>query len=214
MKQVIRYRFLTIPNKIRCEINTTVDDRTIYKSSSDGRSVLSCTPFSYVTISIVRPLERDDNGNVVSSFNRNDILSISRYNFPLFLDELNAIHKDLKIPELYKYIDKRLELDEEIAGKIRRVIKLADTVIEFSAVVIEQDSDTNPRVEGIKLKFNNEHSSVALTVNDIAVLTHVLNHLDVDTIVLKMLSMHMNEPGRNTFRQRDMDAPIVDIVPK
>ena len=158
-KQVVRYQSLVIPGKLRNEVRITVDDKGAeYVSNFDGNKSTSISLFPIVSITLTRQGETDGEGNRVRApWNPNDNLSMTKYNLPVFLNELIGIQQGMKIPELYTYQGKRLELNEEAAQKIRRVFMIGNTTLELSPVVIIQGDDT--RVEGIKMKFNNEQSS-------------------------------------------------------
>lgn len=136
---------------------------------------------------------------------------MTKFNLPIFTQELEGIIQDMKIPELYTYHGKRLELNEEVAGKIRRPFVVGNVTIELSAVVIIQDDN---RLEGVKLKFNNEQSSVLLTLNELSSLCDNLKKLDVDTISMLLYINWINRPDRpKTFNRLD-STPKVDILPK
>ena len=53
--------------------------------------------------------------------------------------------------KVHTYHGKRLELNEEVAAKIRRVFMIGNVTLELSAVVVVQQDES--RVEGIKVKF-------------------------------------------------------------
>jgi hypothetical protein len=119
----------------------------------------------------------------------------------------------MNTPELYSYVGSRLELDNTLAEKIRRIFLIVSMTVELSAVVITQADET--KVEGIKLKFNNENSTVQLTLNDIDSLLFTMEHLDIDSIVLLMYSMYMKNGTTNIVAPPvNRPAPVVDIKPK
>lgn len=214
MKQVTRYQFLTIPGKLRGELRITVDsDRSPVFTTNNGDSTNTGIAFyPSISLSIIRPSELDENGQRIRApWNPNDYLPMTKFNLPIFTQELEGIIQDMKIPELYTYHGKRLELNEEVAGKIRRPFVVGNVTIELSAVVIIQDDN---RLEGVKLKFNNEQSSVLLTLNELSSLCDNLKKLDVDTISMLLYINWINRPDRpKTFNRLD-STPKVDILPK
>lgn len=216
MRQTVRYRVLTIPNKLRVEVSLPLDDRRApeYTSSNDGGTNTSVTLYPYLSIGILRASETDENGNRVRApWNPNDNLSMTKFSFPVFLEELRGIAKDMKIPELYTYHGKRLELNEELAAKVRRVFMIGNTTLELSTVVVVNEMDDS-RVEGIKMKFNNEQSSVVLTLNELTALKYTLEHVDLDVICLQIYQIWLKSPVKPKFLDAGSLQTKVDILPK
>jgi hypothetical protein len=212
VKQTARYQCLTIPNKLRLEIRLNVDDtRTSeYISSVDGNRSNSVALYPIVLLSIIRANTVDENGNRIRPiWNPNDTLTMTKFNLPVFVSELELISKDLLIPDLYTYTGKRLELNEEAASKVRRVFMIGTMTIELSAVVITQDDN---RIEGIKIKFNNEQSSVLLTLNELTSLLFTLQKLDINVLSLLMYNMFIDQ--KNKVEHTGTNPAIVDIQPK
>ena len=219
MKQIIRYRFLTIPGKIQGDIRITIDDitKTIYSSSfEDGKST-NIAIFPVMNIAIMRKYETDDMGNRVRSpWNPNDSIGLTKFNLPIFLNELKTIYEKMKMPNLYTYNGSRLELNSRLADDIRSVFTLGNTVVELSPVIIEEEpvsGDIKRQLEGIKMKFNNEHSSVLLTLNEIIVMIHTFSTLDVDNLVFALFSKYI-EINKDIKTANVMSRPVVDIAPK
>lgn len=214
MKQVVRYQNLVISGKLRSEIRINVDERGVeYSSNYEGNMNTSISLFPIISLTIIRPSVLDDNGmKAKTPWNPNDSLGMTKYTLPLFVDELKGIHKDMRIPELYTYHGKRLELNEEIAAKVRRVFMIGIVTLELSAVVIVLDDDS--RVEGIKVKFNNEQSTVLLTLNELTSLIFNLDKLDVDSIALMMYMNYISKPDRPKVYDASATQPKVDILPK
>ena len=216
MKQIVRYQSLVIPSKLRSEVRITVDDKGAeYTSSFDGNKSTSISLFPIISITLTRISDVDDNGNRVRApWNPNDNISMTKYNLPVFLHELIEIQQSMKIPELYTYQGKRLELNEEAAQKVRRVFMIGNTTLELSPIVIIQSDDS--RVEGIKMKFNNEQSSVLLTLNELDSLSFNLRNLDVDSIALSMYTTYITKSVTTNNRSSDSNTtvPKVDIAPK
>ena len=215
MKQVVRYQNLVIPGKLRTEVRITIDDKgSEYTSNYEGNKSTSISLFPIVSITLTRQGETDDNGNRVKApWNPNDNLSMTKYNLPVFMHELIGIQQDMKIPELYTYQGKRLELNEEIAQRVRRVFMIGNTTLELSPLVIIQPNDES-RVEGIKMKFNNEQSSVLLTLNELDSLAFNIRNLDVDSIALLMYLNYVTKPSAPKSYTAGTLAPKVDIAPK
>lgn len=214
MKQVVRYLNLLIPSKLRVETRITVDDSSNRLIESvferDADKFTNITLYPIVSISLIKPTEIDEDGRRVrSTWNPNDNLGLTKFSLPVFINELVGIQKDMSIPELYSYRGTRLELNEEIASKIRRVFMVGQTTLELSAVVIVTVEEN--RVEGIKMKFNNENSSVLLTLNELAALSYTLQHMDLDS--LSML-MYLNFCQRGITYTNRSQSPEVDIIPK
>lgn len=215
MKQIVKYRALTVANKLTIDIRITIDDRAAeYASAFDGNKSTSIMFYPLVTISLTKPPETDDNGNRIRApWNPNDNLGMTKFNLPIFFEELSGIRHDMKIPELYTYHGKRLELNEEAAQKIRRVFMIGNMTLELSAVVVIKPEDDS-RVEGIKMKFNNEQSSVLLTLNELDSLIYNIDHLDVDSIAFMMYLNYIQKPEKPTMFTPATLTPTVDIKPK
>jgi len=213
MKQTVRYQMLSIPSKLRMEVRITVDDRNTpeYQSMFEGNKNTGISFLPIISLIIVRPSEMDENGNrVKAKWVPNDTLGMTKYNVGIFANELSGMMNDMKTPELYSYHGKRLELNEAIAEKIRRPFVVGTMTVELSAVVITQPDDS--RVEGIKMKFNNESSSVLLTLNELTGLEYNIRNLNVDALCLLMYMNYISKPnGPTTF---DSSSLNVDIKPK
>lgn len=212
MKQIVRYRHLTIPGKLTSDIRIIVDDRgSEYHSNMNMNDSTSINLFPVINLSITRLGDVDENGNKIKApWNPNDSLGMTKYNLPIFVDELYNIQQDMKIPELYTYHGKRLEINEEIASKIRRVFMIGNVTLELTAIVITQNDDS--RLEGIKMKFNNEQSSVQLTLNELNSLIFNYKHIDIDSISLLLYLNYVKRPDVSSFDS--LMKPEVDIIPK
>lgn len=215
MKQNVKYRSLVIPGKLTIEVRIMIDDRGgEYLSSFDGNRSTSISFFPIVSMTLTKPAELDDNGNRVRApWNPNDNLGMTKFNMPIMYNNLKAIQEDMKTPELYTYHGKRLELNEEAAAKIRKVYLIGNTTIELSAVVVINTADDS-RVEGIKMKFNNEQSTVLLTLNELDSLIYNLGHMDVDSLALLMYLNYINKPDKPKTFDASTLTPKVDIAPK
>lgn len=218
MKQIAKYRCLVIAGKLTMDVRITIDDRSAeYTSMFDGNTSTSLTLFPIVTISLTKPAETDENGNRMRAvWNPNDNLSMTKFNLPVFYSELHEIFQDMKTPNLYTYHGKRLEINEEEASKIRRVFMIGNMTLELSAVVVIKQDET--RVEGIKMKFNNEQSSVLLTINEVTSLLYNIDHLDVDNLAFQMYLNYVKKPSKGVTVPNtpviNQNLPKVDIKPK
>lgn len=219
MKHQIKYQITTIPNKLRFELKLIIDDtrdRSEYASVINADKYLTVSLYPILTLSIIRQAEIDETGNRVRApFNINDSLAMTKYNYPIFVNELSTIQESFKTPELYSYTDKRLEINDELASKVRRVFMIGNNVVEMIPVVIAQPDET--RVEGLKVKFNNEQSSVLLTINDIESLVFTMNHVTIDMIAMTIYNTYIKTGDKNqsssTF-DSSINKPSVDILPK
>jgi hypothetical protein len=219
MKQIVKYRILTITGKVTMEIRLTLDDRnnSEFVVMRDGAKYTNLNLNPVIGLSIIRMGEIDDNGNKVRApWNQNDHLTMTKYNLPILYEELHGIQQDMKKPTLYTYQGNRLELNESMAEEVRRVFMIGNTTIELSAVVIIQPDET--RVEGVKMKFNNEQSAVLLTLNELNSLVYNINHIDVDTLTVAMYNAFIEKnKTTNASSSINVDFPLpptVDIAPK
>ena len=214
MKQTTSYRFLNIPNKLRGELRLIIDSdkNPEYVSNGMNGKTTSITFYPMLTLTIIRPLSMDENGQRVQTpWNINDSLTLSKFNLPIFCKELKSIIKDMEIPELYTYHGNRLELNEKLAEKVRRVFMINTTTIELSPVVIIQDEN---RLEGIKMKFNNEQSTVLFTLNEITSLEYNIQKLDIDSLAMLLYINYINRPDKPKNFDKLMSLPVIDIAPK
>lgn len=225
MKRQVKYRIMTIPKKMMVELRMTVDTaRTRFSPNGEnttevnGDIYTSLSLFPLVCLSITRPAEFDENGQRQRPpFNPNDSLGLTRYQLPIFISELDRIAENMKVPELYSYVNQRLTVNEELADRYRRVFAIGNVTVEMLPVVISQPDET--KVEGIKLKFNNEGSTVPLTLNDIESLLFTLEHLDVDVIALQLHLTYLRnisspQPNPiNTQLGTEVDIKPKELVP-
>lgn len=221
MKHNVRYRFITIPGKITGEIRIQVDDRGAeYTYNGDNSKTTSLNLFPYISISITRPSEIDETGKRVRSIlNPNDSLSMTKYTLPILVRELTAIRNDMNIPNMYIYTGSRLDVNPEVAEKSRRVFMIGNTTLELTPVIIEQN---DARLEGVKVKFNNESSSFGLTINELDALLNNLNQLSPDvTAILMYVNFIKNGITKADISEYTPNAqattsnhPYVDIAPK
>lgn len=221
MKKQIKYHILSIPNKLTFDIKLTLDENNkgIFTSNINDVSYTTLNLFPMITLGIIRPPVIGDDGiKMKAPYNPNDAIVLGRYIYPKFVCCLEDIYNGMKIPELYSYTDKRLELNDEIAEKIRKVFVVGTTMtnmIELAAVVIVQPDES--RVEGIKMKFNNEASSVLLTLNDMESLLFTMKFIDIDSIVMHMFQHYLRNNTSNEININRSNIPIPNIdilVPK
>jgi hypothetical protein len=218
MRQTVRYLVLIIPSKLRVDVRLSVDEEhnPEYRSTSEnGDKNVSLSMFPFVGISIMRPGEIGEDGRRIRApWNPNDHLTLTKFTLPIFIHRLKEIQANLRIKELYKYQGKRLELDEEIAKDVRLAFMIGQSAVELTPVVIVQDDDS--RVEGIKMKFNNEQSHVLLTLNELYSLYHNLTYIDVDIIALNIYNSYISRNGSSSFnsnrivtaQKKDIDIPF------
>lgn len=210
MKQIVRYRFMTIPYKMYADIRITIDDssRAEVSSTYNGGKSTNIILLPMINIQILRPKEVDGNGGRFRPTSANDSIGLTKFNFPTFINELKAINEDMKTPDLFVYRGDRLDLNDKVAEKVRRAFIIGRTSIEMRAVVIEQNGDSGvQRIEGIKLKFNNEDSTVLLTLREVESMIWIMDHTDIDGLVFKMYTDFIE---RNV---REYQKPVVDIQP-
>lgn len=218
MKHTIRCHIVTIPQKLRCELKITIDNRSspiIHTESNDAR-YSRITFFPTVALSIIRN-GTDESGQIVRApWNPNDMLGMTKFNFPIFVNALAAIQHSIYTKKVYSYQGDRLEINEGLAEKCRKVFVIGNITVELAvAIVIKVDKNGNEnRLEGIKMKFNNEESSVLLTLNEMDSLLYNLSHLDVD--VASMLAYQLCSsapvPPSNVDLNSIMTAKV-DIKP-
>ena len=67
---------------------------------------------------------------------------------------------------------------------------IGTVTLELTAVVITQQDES--RVEGIKMKYNNEQSTVLLTLNDLRSLIFTLEHTDIDNVSMSLYKLFGN----------------------
>ena len=215
MKQSVKYTSMTLAGKLRTEVRINIDNRGFdYTSNNtaDGKYT-SLSFYPIISISLIRPSERDETGKTIrAAWNPNDNLGMTKHTLPIFLRELSGIQEDLKIPELYTYTGKRLELNEEEAAKIRRVFNIGNIVVELSAVVIIKPED-DTRIEGIKMKFNNEQSHVLLTLNDIESLRFDLTTMDVNSLAMLMYLNYITKSDKPINFNTNTLKTDIDITP-
>lgn len=227
LNQSVRFSLVTIGTKVRMDIKLFVRDNGRFTEShysSNGTDNIAISVYPVMSLYIVRPRDVDENGQPVRSpLNQNDILGMTKAQFPIMATELRGIFEDLKTPDLYKYAKDVLVLDESKAEKIRRVFMVGRTTVELSAVVIKADDHAEQPVdmEGIKIKFNNEQSTVMLTIHELTALLWSMEHLDIDSLTLKLYDMYMRNGSvsnaSNTISPYGTDTPSpvpVDIIPK
>lgn len=199
MKQIVKYRVLTIPQKLTVDLRITVDERAAeYTTMFEGNKTTSIACYPTVSVALVRPMEVDENGQRIRApWNPNDSIGMTKFSMPVFVEELKTLKKDMEIPEMYTYQGKRLELNETLAAKSRRVFMIGSITVELTPVVLVKPDDES-RIEGIKMKFNNEHSSVLLSLNEMNSLLFNLINLEVDSLCLAMYTNFIGRPTATT----------------
>lgn len=205
MKSSVRFLVLMIPSKLRIELKCTFDEKSEYRNPRLEND-LSVRVFPWLTINIIHPFEPGNSEPKV--WNPNDGIGVTTYSLPVFIENLQSIYDGMKIPELYKYTNSRLELNEEAAEKIRKVFLIGNTTVELSAIVIEQNDN---RIEGIKMKFNNEMSTVALSINEVE---SILYNLKKISMVDFAYTCYFNHCKQSSTPSVGVINPVmVDIAP-
>jgi hypothetical protein len=222
MKRQIKYRVATIANKLSLDLLVIVDTNQRFGnpefvSENDGTKFISLNIMPLIKITILRTSERNDDGGWQRApYNPSDGLAMTRYTYPIFTLELERMNEAMRIPELYSYVNKQLQLNDALAEKHRRVFQTGRTVIEMVPIVIVQPDDET-RVEGIRLKFNNEQSSVSLTLNDIESLLFTLKTMNVDSLTTLLYTSYLKDDIFYKSGEGDSNptsSSSVDIRPK
>ena len=213
MRHIVRYRVLTVPNKLQGEFRLTVDEGRSspeYSNVFDGGRSTNVLLFPVFSLTIVRGAETDEVGNRIRvPWNINDSITMTKFTVPIFINEFKTLYEEMKTPEMYSYRGDRLELNDKLATKVRKVFNVGNTTLELIPVVIGENGKL---MEGIRMKFNNEHSMVLLTINEMISMLYNMEHMDMDSIALNMYATYMRK-NINT-QPRDDRPPIeVDIEP-
>lgn len=213
MKTSIVYHVITIPKKLKMEIKLIVEDnKSEYINSSGEDTFATIRLFPMITLGIVREVQRDDTGLIIKQpFVLSDTLTMSRYTLAIFKSEFEDIFRLIKEKDVYTYHGKRLELNEKIVEEIRKVFKISRNVVEIMPTLLISPDDMDEKIEGVKLKFNNENSSVLLSINDMIALIETMNNISIDTITTWMYKEFKNaKPG--TYPPASFKE--IDIIPK
>ena len=210
MKQIVRYRFMNIPNKMIGEIRISVDERSAeYSANFEGGKSTNISLFPIINLQLLQQQDSTDQSTFGKiSWDPNSSLGLTKFTFPIFLDELKAINRGLRKPDLYTYHGTRLEINAKEAEKIRRVFMISNTTVELSPVVLDTADN---KLEGIKIKFNNEKASVLLTVNELTALLYNLSTVNIDMLSFTLYLNYITK-GENYHSPRP--RTLVDIVPK
>ena len=215
MKQALRYRFLSIPNKMHGDVRILIDTNKSPEYIMEKDEMLNCgiTLFPLINFMIVKPDSIDENGNRIrAQWDPGDSITLSRYNLPIFVNELKEIYNSLKRPNLYTYTKDRLEVNDKIAEECRRVFMLSNTAIELSTVVIKEVTDLGEKyLEGVKLKFNNESHVVLLTINELISIIYTIDHTDINVLGFELYKAYLK--GK-TIEPKVAQKPAIDIEPK
>lgn len=194
MIQNVRYRYMTIPSKLTGDIHLRIDDksRDFRQVLGDDVSNINIQLLPIINVNITRPLEKDADGLYIKrAWNPNDSLGMTKYQLAIFIDNWKKIYNDMKIPSLYIYTGDQLDLNEKEAKNVRRVFTAGNQVVELMPIVIY---DENKKVkEGIRMKINDESSTVHLSLDESLGLISIVNNLDVDTITLMMYNNYIRK---------------------
>lgn len=213
MKQIVRYRYLTVPNKMFVEVRITVDEnsRVETKNAFDTGTSTNLMFLPMINVQLLKPAQVDETGRKFRPIpSQQDSIGLTKFTYPIFLTELKEIYDGMKTQDVFVYTGDRLDLNAKVADNIRRAFMIGRNAIEFSATVIEQQTESGDieRLEGIKIKFNNEDSTVLLTVREVESLIWLLNKADIDSIVFTMYLNFIDR--RNNYNH---SKPVVDIKP-
>lgn len=209
MKNIVRYRALTIPGKLIGELRLTIEDGRSspeYSSVFEGGRSTNMSLFPVLSINIIRSPEIDEIGNKVRApWNINDSITMTKFTLPIFLNEIKTLYEEIKKPDMYTYHGDRLELNEKLANEIRHVFMIGNTTLELIPVVIDNKGTL---VEGIKMKFNNEKSSVLLTINEFISFIYLVDHVDMDSIAL---NLYFNFMRKIAIEDPKDETPRVEV---
>lgn len=213
MKHSLRSTIFIIGDKLRVEVRASINDaypatkHSVYEGGENSQLTL----LGALTVQIIHPRTNNESP---PQWNPNDTIMLTKYYIPIFYRELKAIYDGMHTPNLYTYTDNRLELDPKLGESIRRVFTVGmKTTIELSPVVIStMVGAEEQRVEGIKMKFNNEDSTVLLTINDLYSLMWNINHTDIESVVIGMYEIFV-KTGETSTKQLELPKPKVDILP-
>lgn len=213
MRHIVRYRYMTIPNKVIGELRITVEDRqSEYRSMFDGGKATNLTLYPIVHVQLLpnQASEVNDAGlRTRVPWDINDSIGLTKFTLPIFINEFKEFYESMKTPDLYSYRGERLELNDSVATKVRKVFIISTTTIEFTAAVLVDQNNT--LLEGMKMKFNNEKSSVLLTLNEMTAILYNLTHLEVDALSLMMYT-HYARTNETDIKSNARKAPVVDIT--
>lgn len=213
MKYTLKYSILVIAKKLKVEVRVSITDQNLFvrRFTNETADTTTFSSLPSLVISILRPRME---GEMTKEWNPNDTLMLTKYTLPIFYRELTAIYEGMKTPNLYSYTDNRLELNESAAEEVRRVFQIYNTTVELAPMVITQEKpDGVDYLEGIKMKFNNENSSVHLTLNDAYSLMWNINNVDVDVISLEMFNYYLSTGSKEMAMNLSYKSDI-DIKPK
>ena len=213
MKQIVRYRFMTIPNKLVAEIRITVDDKQAeYGSLFDGGKATNVALYPVINLQMLhnQATEITDMG-LRRAWDANDSVGLTKFTMPVFIDELIGINEGMKTPDLYSYHGSRLELNEEKANEVRKVFMCGNATIEFCPILVEQSDGT--RIEAVKMKFNTEKSSILLTLNEMTAVIYNLTHIDIDAISLQLYLTYVQREATRFKQARTPRVTDIDSAP-
>lgn len=192
MKRSMKYNLLVVPNKIKIDEKIILDDTIPAEYISITNDIISLSLFPLISLSITRPFELDENGiRKRPPWNPNDNLALTKYTLPIFVRELSELCTDLKIKELFNYLNNRLEVNEDLAEKITKTFKVGNNAVQLKPIVIALPDDT--RVEGVKFKINNEDSTVLLTINEVDSILFTLTHTNIDQVAFMLFDRYVKE---------------------
>lgn len=223
MKHVLRYLLFSITNKIRCEVRCIINDipnSIYYHQHKEGEITDSLSLRPFITVTILRD-KREFPGWLIS-----DTLGLNKVSYPTFVKELKKMQETLKISDMYQYKEDPvtkfnvcLGVNEELANRHRQIFKpynsqimveITPTATEFSDRVYGVATLT----KAVKIKFNNEESSVVLNEEEFDALVSSLDKADMDMITLHMYQQYYKPTAQklDVVKTVNSQDPKVDIV--
>lgn len=195
MKKVIRYNLGTIPKKLIFEFRMTFDDSDRFHAGlrtnivENGDTFIQLQLFPIINITIFREnIQNADGIFQRKEFDPNDNLLLTRYSLPIFINNLERLMQDFKIPELYHFIGNRLEVNDKLQKEYKRVFMINRMAISLIPVVIEEGDVEHTYHEGISMEFNSENNNVLLTLDDISSLLYILKNINMDIMAIELFN--------------------------
>jgi hypothetical protein len=190
MKRTINFNVGAITGKLNINLRLALDDQS-ERFSSGVRISTNQTGDEYINVNLYPMLSLIiHRENIVvegvsqrAPFNRDDMITLSRSTIPIFIHNFDRLLKEFETPELYKYIEDRLELNDKLAEAYRKRFMVGPSIVELVPVIID---DGDSKMEGIRMKFNVEDSTVVLTMNEAIRLSYTIKNLNIDALALQI----------------------------
>lgn len=151
----------------------------VEKFDFQGTKIMRFNPKPYVSIEL-NPNDNEKNPNAKVNMNRYGIFCL--------IQALEKMKRQfIGIKDLYYYYDGRLTIDKNKAENIVNVIDINNKKIMLQPVVVEdQYSGAH---EGIAFVINSYENFCYLTYGEMEYLRYTLSELDIDDIVLHLMSL-------------------------